>query len=195
MNYAKKQKFKLKDIFVMDGSKRSNKSNAFFTGIGKNKRVVLFDTLIKKHTHDELLAIVAHEIGHYKKRHIQKMLFLSFLTTGLLFFLLGQSMHLPILVKSIGFDLSSTYASLILCSFLFQPINQLLSIISFKISRIHEFEADAYAVDTTQNSTALITALKKLSKDNLSHLTPHPFTVFLSYSHPPIHERIKAMQR
>ena len=193
MEYAKKQKFNLKNILVMDGSKRSTKSNAFFTGFGKNKRVVLFDTLIKNHSHDELLTIVAHEIGHYKRKHIPKMLMISFVSTGILFFLLGKSLQFPNLVQSIGFTENSIYASLILCSFLFQPINQILSVISSKISRNHEYEADAFAAQTTQKPTALIAALKKLSKDNMSHLTPHPFTVFLTYSHPPVHKRIKAM--
>lgn len=185
--------FPLKEVSVMDGSKRSTKSNAFFSGFGDNKRIALFDTLIKKHTTDELVGVLAHEIGHFKKRHIIKNLVLGILTTGALFFLLGLLMKNRGLFDAFGVRETSVYLSLIFFSILFQPVNKALSIATHALSRKHEYEADAYAAEVTGNPKAMADALRKLSRDNLSNLTPHPFYVFLNYTHPPVPKRIEAL--
>lgn len=179
----------------MDGSKRSTKSNAFFTGIGKTKRIVLFDTLIKNHSEDEILAILAHEIGHYKKLHIYKTLLLSVITSGVLFYLLSLMINNIHLFNAFKMDQTSIYVSLVLFSFIFIPINYLFSILSVAISRKHEYEADSFAIKTTNLSEVFIDALKKLSIDNLSNLTPHSLIVFLEYSHPPVLKRIEAIRK
>jgi STE24 endopeptidase len=190
---AEKCEFPLKEVSVMDGSKRSAKSNAFFTGFGNNKRIALFDTLIENHTVPELVGVLAHEIGHFKKRHIVKSLVIGILTTGVTFFLLGLMMQNRALHDAFGVKETSVYVSLVLFGILMSPVNDLLSIGSHWLSRKHEFEADAYAADVTGNPTAMADALRKLSKDNLSNLTPHPFYVFLNYTHPPVTERVKAL--
>lgn len=190
---AEKCEFPLKEVSVMDGSKRSAKSNAFFTGFGNNKRIALFDTLIENHTVPELVGVLAHEIGHFKKRHIVKSLVIGILTTGVTFFLLGLMMQNRALHDAFGVKETSVYVSLVLFGILMSPVNDLLSIGSHWLSRKHEFEADAYAADVTGNPSAMADALRKLSKDNLSNLTPHPFYVFLNYTHPPVTERVKAL--
>ncbi len=186
--------FPLKEVSVMDGSKRSAKSNAFFTGFGKNKRIALFDTLIEKHEEDELVSVLAHEIGHYKKGHIVKTLLLGTVTTGALFFLLGLMMNNRALFDAFGVRETSVYVSLVLFGVLLSPLNELLSVGGNWLSRKHEFEADAYASEVTGKPEAMANALRKLSKDNLSNLTPHPFYVFLNYTHPPVIERIHALE-
>ncbi len=190
---AEKCDFPLKEVFVMDGSKRSSKSNAFFTGFGNNKRIALFDTLIENHTVPELVGVLAHEIGHYKRRHIVKSMIIGVVTTGAMFFLLGMMMENRALFDAFGVKETSVYVSLILFGILMSPVNDLLSIGGSLLSRKHEFEADAYAAEVTGNPGAMADALRKLSKDNLSNLTPHPFYVFLNYSHPPVAERVKAL--
>ncbi len=185
--------FPLQEVFVIDGSKRSSKSNAFFTGFGKNKRIALFDTLIENQTTDELVAVLAHEIGHFKKKHIVQRLLVSIVTTGVLFFFIGLFMKNVQLFAAFGVTETSTWLSLIFFSMLYQPVSRLLDIAGSMWSRRHEFEADAFAANVTQQPSALISALKKLSRDNLSNLTPHPFHVFLNYSHPPVVERIRAL--
>ena len=191
--YAEQQGFKMKGIFSMDGSKRSTKSNAFFTGFGGFRRIVLFDTLIEKHTVDELVSILAHEIGHYRKKHIFKSLLISILTTGLMFFILSLFINNKDLFAAFGMQETSIYASLFFFGFLYAPIEMVVGILGNILSRRHEYEADAYAIETTRKPQAMITALKKLSVDNLSNLTPHPWKVFLDYSHPPVLDRIRAM--
>lgn len=191
---AEKCEFPLKEVFVMDGSKRSSKSNAFFTGFGKTKRIALFDTLIENHTVPELVGVLAHEIGHYRCRHIVKSIVTGVLTTGAMFFLLGVMMENRALFDAFGVKETSVYVSLILFGILMSPISDLLSIGGSVMSRKHEFEADAYAAEVTGNPAAMADALRKLSKDNLSNLTPHPFYVFMNYSHPPVSERIKALR-
>lgn len=191
---AKKCEFPLTGIFEMDGSKRSTKSNAYFAGFGKNKKIALFDTLIKKHTVPELVAVLAHEIGHFKLKHILKTLILGILQMGVIFYLLGLFMHNRGLFDAFGVEETSIYLSFIFFSFLLSPLSKLIGIAMAVFSRKNEFEADAYAVKVTGDANPLITALKSLSKDNLSNLTPHPFYVFINYSHPPMLERIAALR-
>ncbi len=179
----------------MDGSKRSSKSNAFFTGFGKNKRIVLFDTLIKNHSIGELVSVLAHEVGHYKKRHIIKSMVISILHMGLVFYLLSIFLTHPGLFYAFQMENMSVYAGLIFFSMLYSPIEMILSVIMQIFSRKNEYEADAFAVKTTDDRENMITALKKLSLDNLSNLTPHPLYVFLNYSHPPVLKRIEAIRK
>ncbi|RUM89316.1 MAG: M48 family peptidase, partial [Thermodesulfatator sp.] len=195
LDYARKENFKMQGVFKMDGSKRSTKSNAFFTGFGRFKRIVLFDTLIARHTVEELTAIIAHEMGHYKLKHILKGIIRSILMSGFTLWLLSLFMGNQGLFEAFGMDHISVYASLVFFGFLYAPIGMATGIIDKAISRKYEFQADAYAVRTYGHPEALITALKKLSVDNLSNLTPHPFMVFLEYSHPPVLERIRAIRR
>jgi len=192
--YARSQDFELKGIFTMDGSKRSTKANAFFTGFGRFKRIVLFDTLVEKHSIDELVSVLAHEVGHYKKKHIIKSMAVSFLTSGLMFFVLSLFINNPRLFEAFRMDHVSIYASLFLFGFLYAPIEMIFSVFGNLLSRRHEYDADAFAVDTFQRPQSMISALKKLSVDTLSSLTPHPLKVFLSYGHPPVLERIRAIQ-
>lgn len=192
--YTEKVNFPLQGLFVIDGSKRSSKSNAFFTGFGKNKRVALYDTLIENHTIPELVAVLAHEIGHYKKKHIIKGMVISILHTGVLFFLLSFFLSEKGLFDAFYMEQMSVYTGLIFFGMLYSPIEMILSIFMQMSSRKHEYEADEFAAKTTGKPGDMISTLKKLSKDNLSNLTPHPFYVFLNYSHPPVLERIKAIR-
>lgn len=193
--YAKRIDFPLTRIFVMDGSKRSTKSNAFFTGFGKNKRIVLFDTLINAHTPDELLAVLAHEMGHFKKKHIQRRLIFGIVQMGVIFYLLSLFITQQSLFTAFYVDAPSIYAGLVFFSILFSPVDLIISIIMQFFSRKDEYQADRFAALTTKKAGALITALKKLSADNLANLTPHPFYVFLNYSHPPLAQRVSAMEK
>ena len=193
--YALKQNFALEGIYTMDGSKRSTRLNAFFTGFGKFRRIVFFDTLMEKLDHDEIVAVLAHEMGHFKLKHIVKMMTASILQSGLMFFILSLFLENAQLFAAFGMDNLSIYASLTFFAFLYAPLSFLLSI-GFNISsRKHEYEADAFAVKTTGLGTALINGLKKLSVHNLANLTPHPLNVFLNYSHPPVLERIQAISK
>ncbi|MBU0951435.1 MAG: M48 family metallopeptidase [Elusimicrobia bacterium] len=194
-NFAKEQNFKLSGLFKMDASKRSTKSNAYFTGFGKYRRIVLFDTLIQKHTVDELVSVLAHEIGHYKKKHIFKSLIITIFTTGLMFFILSLFLNNQQLFAAFKMANISIYASLFFFGFLFTPINLILSILGNILSRKHEYEADRFAVSAYNKPESMTAALKKLSVDNLSNLTPHPLKVFLEYSHPPILQRIEAIKK
>ena len=193
-DFADKVNFSLQDIFIMDGSKRSSKSNAFFTGFGKNKRIALFDTLVEKHTTGELVSVLAHEIGHYKKKHILQGMIISIIHTGILFFLLSIFLYQEELYSAFYMDSTPIYAGLIFFSLLYSPVETILSVVMNIISRKNEFEADEFAVFERNNKDDMISALKKLSKDNLSNLTPHPFYVFINYSHPPVLDRIKAIK-
>lgn len=193
--YAQNQDFKLKGLFKMDGSRRSSKSNAFFTGFGKYRRIVLFDTLIKNHSVGELVSVLAHEVGHYKRKHILKMMAISILTNGLMFFILSLFINNPGMFAAFRMDNLSIYASLLFFGFLYTPINMILSLGGNILSRRHEYEADDYAVSTYRKPEDFILALKKLSVDNLSNLTPHHLKVFMSYSHPPVLDRIRALKR
>jgi STE24 endopeptidase len=193
-NYADDQNFKMKGIFTMDGSKRSSKSNAFFTGFGKFRRIALFDTLIEKHTTDELVCIVAHEIGHYKNKHIIKHLIISIITSGIMFFILSRFINNGELFSAFQMEKTSIYASLLFFGFLYVPIDMVISIFSKMLSRKNEYEADQFAVLTLEKPDAMILSLKKLSVDNLSNLTPHPYKVFFTYSHPPVLDRINKIR-
>lgn len=194
-NYAKSQSFALSGVYVMDGSKRSSKSNAFFTGLGKFRKIALFDTLINNHTVNELVAVLAHEIGHFKKKHILKSLFMSFITSALMFFIMSFFIKNQLLFDAFKVEHLSVYASLFFFGFLYSPINTILAIFGNVLSRKHEFEADEFAVSTFGHKDVFISALKKLSVDNLSNLTPHPLKVFLEYSHPPVLQRIEAINK
>ena len=197
--YAEKQNFKLKGIFKIDGSRRSTKSNAYFTGFGRWKRIALFDTLIDKHSVKELLAVLAHEVGHYKLGHIRKTLIISILSSGFMFYILSLFITKPGLYAAFQIEMTPIsgympiYAGMVLFGFLYAPISFVLSIISNYLSRCHEYQADAYAVITTGEKEMMIQALKRLSVDNLSNLTPHPLKVIMEYSHPPVLQRIAAI--
>jgi STE24 endopeptidase len=192
--YAKLQSFKMKGVFAMDGSKRSSKTNAFFTGFGKSRRIVLLDTLMTKHPTPELVAVVAHEMGHYKKKHILRAIGRAIATSGFTFFLMSLFIGNRGLFEAFRMEHISVYASLFFFGFLYSPISTVISIAENAISRRHEREADTFAVQTYGNPDAMIAALKRLSVDNLSNLTPHPFMVFLHYSHPPILDRIREIR-
>ncbi len=194
MTYAKGVRFTLDNVFVMDGSKRSTKSNAFFTGFGKYKRIALFDTLIEQHDPPELVAVLAHEIGHYKKRHIIKGMAVSIVHMGVMFYLLSIFCYNSGLYEAFFMAAQPVYAGLLFFSFLFSPLEMLLGMVMNIWSRHNEFEADRFAVTTLGRSDHLINALKKLASHNLANLTPHPFYVFWHYSHPPLLARIKAMR-
>ncbi len=195
LTYAQTVKFPIDDVYVMDGSKRSSKSNAFFTGFGRHKRIALFDTLIEVHTVSELLSVVAHEVGHYKKRHIAKNMVLGIIQTGVMFYVLSIFLHHPGLFDAFYMAQPSVYAGLIFFGMLYAPVDMLVSIGMQMVSRRYEYEADRFAVETVGNPSAMGNALKKLAVHNLSNLTPHPFYVFLHNSHPPIWQRLQAIQR
>jgi len=192
--YAEKVNFPLQGIYVMDGSKRSSKSNAFFTGFGKNKRIALFDTLIVNHTTEELVAVLAHEIGHYKKKHIVKNMVISTFHTGVMFALLSVFLNVPGLFEAFYMEEMSVYAGLVFFGLLYSPVEMILGFFMQMLSRKHEFEADDFAAKTVGNPEWMVDVLKKLSKDNLSNLTPHPLYVKLNYSHPPVLKRIRAIR-
>ncbi|NTV01792.1 MAG: M48 family metallopeptidase [Chlorobiaceae bacterium] len=192
--YASSVRFPLAGIYVIDGSKRSSKANAFFTGFGRNKRIALFDTLIANHTREELVAVLAHEIGHFRKRHILISMLLSMLNLGMVFFLLSRFMNNRQLFDAFFMQETSVYGSLLFFMLLYSPVEFIISILLQLLSRRHEFQADHFAVATYADGRALSDALKKLSRSNLSNLTPHPFYVFLNYSHPPVLQRIRRIE-
>ncbi|MDW3194080.1 MAG: M48 family metallopeptidase [Cytophagales bacterium] len=191
--FSKQVGFPLSNIFVMDGSKRSSKGNAFFSGLGKRKKVVLFDTLIANHTTEELTAVFAHEVGHYKKKHIILSTILSILQMGIMLFLLSRMIFTNEVSLAMGGETSTIHLNMLAFAILFSPLSRILGIFMNKLSRKNEYEADEYAVKN-YDSTPLIEGLKKMSSDHLSNLTPHPAYVFVNYSHPPLLERVRAMK-
>lgn len=195
MEYARGVDFKVNNIFVIDGSKRSSKANAFFTGFGRNKRIALFDTLIEKHTVSELVAVLAHEIGHYKKKHILQGIVVRVANTGAVFFLLSIVLGSTELYDAFFMDEQSTYSGLLFFALLYTPVNVVLSVVLNVVSRKHEYEADRWSAETYEEPASLVESLKKLSAENLSNLDPHPFFVFLNYSHPPLLNRVEAIER
>ncbi|NTW70005.1 MAG: M48 family metallopeptidase [Chlorobiaceae bacterium] len=194
MHYAKEVNFPIAGIYVIDGSRRSAKANAFFTGFGKRKRIALFDTLISGHSVDELVAVLAHEIGHFKKKHIIISMVLSIVNLGALFFLLSIFINNRQLFDAFFMTNLSVYGSLIFFMLLYTPEELILSVFLQLLSRKHEYEADFYAVSTFEKGESLGDALRTLSRSNLSNLTPHPFYVFMNYSHPPVVERIRRIR-
>ncbi len=188
--FARQVNFPISRIDVMDGSRRSSKANAYFSGLGKNKRIALFDTLIEKHSVDELVSIIAHEVGHYKKKHNIKGIILGVIQTGIMFFMLSIFLNNIQLFAAFSMENLSVYASLLFFSILYSPIELIMSFAGNAISRKHEFEADAFARESIGTGEHLIEGLKKLTVTNLGNLTPHPLTVWLSYSHPPVLIRI-----
>ena len=193
LQYAAKVNFPVKHIFVMDGSRRSAKANAFFSGFGKQKKVVLYDTLLEQHTPEELVAVLAHEIGHYKKKHLKWGMLVSVLEVGLLLFLLGQVVFSENMSLALGGTTLSVPLNIIGFTMLFAPLSMVMGIGMNALSRKHEFEADAYAKDTF-GGKPLAEALKTLSVKSLSTLHPHPWYVFVNYSHPPLLERLKRLE-
>ncbi len=192
--YSKSVEFPLANIFVIDGSKRSTKANAFFSGFGSQKKIVLYDTLIKNHSIEELVAVLAHEVGHYKKKHLITSLILSLLQTGVILFILSKFLFSTELTAALGGQGTAIHLNLVAFGLLFSPISMLIGIIMNIVSRKNEYEADDYA-RTTYNGNVLGDALKKLSVDNLSNLTPHPLYEFINYSHPTVLERLRALKK
>ncbi len=193
--FAQSVSFNIQGIYTMDGSKRSSKLNAFFTGFGKFRKIVFYDTLLEKLDDDEIVAVLAHEMGHYKHRHIFKMMAISICHTGLLFFLLSLFIGNENVFTAFQVEQISIYGALVFFSFIFSPLNLLLGIAINILSRRHEFQADHYAANPSDRGTALVRGLKKLSVANLSNLTPHPAMVFFHYSHPPVLERIRVLDK
>jgi STE24 endopeptidase len=194
MSYARSVAFPLENLFIVDGSRRSTKANAFFTGFGKHRRIGLFDTLIERCSPDELTAIVAHEVGHYKKKHVTHGMLVSIAQLGLMLFLFGLLMRYAPLYSAFGIAKPSVYTGLTFCSFLYEPVSLLLSLLLLARSRSNEYEADRFAVETTGLSEALVSGLKRLAGDSLSNLSPHPSYVFVNHSHPPLRERVQAIR-
>jgi STE24 endopeptidase len=192
-NYTNKVGFKLQNIFVIDGSKRSTKANAYFAGFGKEKRVTLYDTLIQDLEEEEIVAVLAHEVGHYKRRHIIINLIISILLTGVTLFILSLFINNPEFSYAIGVTKPSFHAALICFGILYSPISEITGLVMNILSRKFEFEADDYAKNTYK-ALPLINSLKKLSKNSLSNLTPHSAYVFLHYSHPPLIQRIRNLK-
>ncbi|MCL6265364.1 M48 family metallopeptidase [Flagellimonas myxillae] len=191
--YAHKVGFELKNIFVIDGSKRSTKANAYFSGFGREKRITLFDTLIDDLSEEEIVAVLAHEVGHYKRKHIIFNLVVSLLLTGFTLYILSLFINTPEISLAIGVSTPSFHAGLIGFVLLYSPISEITGLAMNFLSRKFEFQADNYA-KTTFAADPLVTSLKKLSKNNLSNLTPHPAYVFVHYSHPPLIERIRNLK-
>ena len=190
--------FPLDGVFVMDGSKRSTKANAFFTGLGKRKKIALFDTLIEKSTVPELLGVLAHEIGHFRRGHVKQRLAAGILQTAAVFFLLGvctnpDGRFARILFDAFGVDAISPHVGLVLFFILFEPAGRLLGVMLHAWSRKHEYEADAYAAEVTGDPTPLADALRKMTSDHLSHPSPSALRVWLDYSHPPLIARLRAL--
>lgn len=194
LSYASSVGYPLDKVFVMDASRRSSKSNAFLTGFGRNRRIVLFDTLVQGHTVPEVVAVLAHEIGHHKKRHIQQGLLVSIAHAGLVLLLLSLVLPSPMLYQAFYLDKPSIYAGLLFFGLLYAPLELMLSMGMLALSRRNEYEADRFAARTTRRPQDMVSALKKLFANNLANLSPHPFYVFLNYSHPPLLQRVQAIE-
>ena len=192
--YAQSVGFSLKNIFVIDGSKRSTKANAYFSGFGSEKRITLYDTLVNDLEEDEIVAVLAHEVGHYKRNHIIFNLATSIVLTGIMLFVLSVFISNPLLSNAIGVETPSFHVGLIAFGLLYSPISELIGLAMNYISRKFEYQADDYAKNTFK-AEPLITSLKKLSKNSLSNLTPHPSYVWMHYSHPTLLERVRNLKK
>lgn len=192
--YLKKVNFPVKKLEVVDGSKRSSHSNAYFSGIGKNKRIALFDTLVEQMDDEEIVSVIAHEVGHYKLKHIYSGILLSAIQSGIMLYVMSLFLENRALFDVFYMENTSIYASLVFFSMLYAPISLLLGIFFTYVSRRNEFSADQYSVETAKMPESMISSLKKLSKENLSNLTPHWLNVFLNYTHPPVLDRIRALK-
>lgn len=194
VEFCSKVNFKIKNVYIIDSSKRSTKTNAYFTGFGPKKRIVLYDNMIEKFSNEEIVAVLAHEIGHNKHKHTLIGLFISIFSTGITFFLLGLLTNHPVLSMALGSDVSSFHMSLITFGLLYSPIDFVLSPFSSILSRKFEYQADAFVVKHHYGQF-LISALIKMTEDNLSNLNPHPLYVWFHYSHPPLIQRIDAIDQ
>ena len=192
--YSRGVGYLLKNIYVIDGSKRSTKANAFFSGLGPRKTIALYDTLIEKHTENELVAVLAHEVGHFKKKHVFSGLIMSIIQIGVMTLFFELCLKLPEISLALGGSGTSFHLGLIGFSIIFSPISMISGVLMNYISRKNEFEADAYAKETF-NGDDLSLALKKLSVDSLSNIYPHPLYVFFHYSHPPLIQRLRALNK
>jgi len=190
--FGEKTGFKIDNIFVIDGSKRSSKANAYFSGLGPKKRIVLYDTLINDMNEDEITAVLAHEIGHYKHKHTLYSMVLGILQTGVMFYIFSLLINNPELSKALGSEEVSFQLGLIAFGVLYSPVSTILGIFMNLFSRKNEYQADAFAAENGQGEF-LISGLKKLSEKSLSNLTPHPAFVFMHYSHPTLFQRITAI--
>jgi STE24 endopeptidase len=194
LKLSQKLEFPVADVSVVDGSRRSSKANAFFAGFGKSKRIALYDTLIESHTQDELLAVLAHEIGHSKRGHVTRHLLVALSESALLFAGLHFALQSPGFFAAFGITGTPVGLGLAVFTILYKPYSLLLSLPGLKLSRVHEFEADAFARAAMGSATPLETALRKLSSDHLAHPAPHPLAVSLHYTHPPLLQRLTALQ-
>lgn len=190
MQFGKQAGFNISKIFVIDGSKRSTKANAYFSGLGPKKRIVLYDTLIEEMTTDEIVAVLAHEIGHYKHRHIYKSIAASVVQTGVTLYIFGLLAGNELLSQALGANEASFHIALIAFGIIYSPLSSVVGIISSVLSRKGEYQADAFAAKYKYGKQ-LISALKKLSSHNMGNLTPHPVVVYLTYSHPPVLNRVR----
>lgn len=191
--FADKVDFKLQNIYVIDGSKRSSKANAYFTGFGSRKRIVLYDTLMEQLTTEEIVAVLAHEIGHYKHRHIVKGIFTSLLHSLLVFYLFGLVIGSSAVAEAAGCSEPSIYVNLVVFSMLLTPLDLVVGIFSSYVSRKHEWQADEFALRHGVGAP-LASSLRKMSRHSLSNLTPHPWVVFTSYSHPTLLQRVEHLE-
>ena len=192
--YAKNVGFTINNIFVIDGSKRSTKANAYFSGFGSQKRITLFDTLINDLETDEIVAVLAHEVGHYKRKHIIFNLASSILLTGFTLYILSFFINSAILSEALGISIPSFHIGLIAFGILYSPISEITGLLMNYVSRVFEYQADNFSKETFA-AKPLITSLKKLSKNSLSNLTPHKAYVFMHYSHPTLLERIENLEK
>jgi len=193
LSYALSVDFPVQNLYVIDGSRRSSKANAYFTGLGRKRRIALFDTLIARYSVAEVVAVLAHEVGHYKRRHVVKGMLLSAAHAGLALYLLDYFLGRPGLYEAFFLAQPSLYAGLAGFALLYTPVEFLLSVLLNRVSRGHEFEADRFAIATTPEPSGLATALQTLSVTSLAHPNPHQFYVALNYSHPPLARRLKAI--
>jgi len=192
--YARAVAFPLEGVFVMDGSRRTSKANALFTGFGRHKRIALFDTLLDRLAQEEVVAVLAHEIGHYKRHHVVQGTIIALLHLGVALFVVSALLARPGLFAAFGMQGRPVYAGLVFAALLLSPAEMVLAVLLHALSRRNEFQADAFAVATTGSGERLAHALKRLSADALSNLTPHPLYVVLHYSHPPMRERVRALR-